>query len=43
MKKEHPELSVSEIEKLAEMEIIPSDNYTQDNQNLFLYVKNIDK
>lgn len=29
--------------KLSEMEIIPTENYTDENQNLFLYVKNIDK
>lgn len=29
--------------KLSEMEIIPTDSYSDDNQNLFLYVKNIDK
>ncbi|MDO4188230.1 MAG: diguanylate cyclase [Lachnospiraceae bacterium] len=29
--------------KLVEMEIIPADSYSDDNQNMFLYVKNIDK
>lgn len=32
-----------ETYKMAEMEIIPTDDYSDDNQNLFLYVKNIDK
>lgn len=29
--------------KMVEMEIVPTENYSVDNQNLFLYVKNIDK
>lgn len=29
--------------KLVEMEMIPSENYSDDNQNLYLYVKAIDK
>lgn len=29
--------------KLVEMEIVPTENYSVDNQSLFLYVKNIDK
>lgn len=29
--------------KMAEMEMIPTENYTDDKQILFLYVKNIDK